>query len=388
MPAVTTAAACSPGHSAGERPRQGWWGYKLVAPPTLAGPLAPLERICYHLPAMREKPNLEDDKILACLHKQYGLSVTELTFLPLGFDSAVGVYRVQAADGQHYFLKARRGPVASITLQLPLYLKGQGIAQVIAPLPTADQTLQAQVEQFTLVLYPFIEGKSGMETGLSHRQWTEFGTVLSKLHSTRLPPALAEQVRVEDFVPNPSSAAVIRDLQATIHERASDHPTEQALFDFWREKRAVIAQVLERAETLGRQLREKAPEMVLCHADIHTANTLLTEDGQLFIVDWDQPIFAPKERDLMFVIDDVVGDSRTTACFFDGYGETEVDALMLGYYRYEWAVQDIGAFAAQVLEEGGSDQSKQEGLHWFKVQFGPGNSVETARVLDDLFFNS
>jgi spectinomycin phosphotransferase len=336
---------------------------------------------------MREKPDLPDENILACLGEQYGLVVTELTFLPLGFDAAVGVYRVQAADGQHYFLKARRGAVAEITLQLPRSLKDQGIGQVIAPLPTSDGKLWAQAEQFALVLYPFIEGKSGMETGLSDRQWAEFGAVLSRLHATRLPPALAAQVRVEDFVPNPSSAAVIRQLQATIHERTSAHPSEQALFDFWREKRAAIGQVLRRAEALGRQLREKAPEMVLCHADIHTANLLLTEAGQLFIVDWDQPIFAPRERDLMFVIDDVVGDSSTTAFFFNGYGETDLDVLALAYYRYEWAVQDIGAFAAQVLEEGGSDQSKQEGLHWFKVQFGPGNSVDNARVLDDLFFN-
>jgi spectinomycin phosphotransferase len=306
----------------------------------------------------------------------------------LGFDSAVGVYRVQAADGQPYFLKVRRGPVAESALRVAYALKDQGIAQVVAPLAMPAGRLWQQLEQFTLVLYPFIAGKSGMETGLSHRQWTEFGTVLSKLHAARLPPDLAAQVRVEDFVPNPSSAAVICQLQATIHQRASNHPSEQALFAFWQEKREVIGQVLARAEALGRRLHASGPEMVLCHADIHTANTLLTEDGQLFIVDWDQPIFAPKERDLMFVIDDVVGDSRTTACFFQGYGEAEVDALTLAYYRYEWAVQDIGAFAAQVLEEEGSDQSKQEGLHWFKVQFGPGNSVDTARVLDDLFFNS
>ncbi len=337
---------------------------------------------------MREKPDLADAHILTCLREQYGLSVTELAFLPLGFDAAAGVYRVLAADGQCYFLKVRRGAVPPIALHLPRYLKDQGMAQVVAPLPTADGKLLAQVEPFTLVLYPFIEGRSGMETGLSNRQWVEFGKVLRRLHATRLPPDLAAQVRVEDFVPNPSSAAVIRELQANIHARMYTHPVERALAAFWQEKREVIAQVLARAETLGRQLREQAPEMVLCHADIHTANTLLTQDGRLFIVDWDQPIFAPKERDLMYVLDDVVGDSSTTAFFFDGYGETDVDALMLAYYRYDWAVQDIGAFAAQVLEPEGSDQSKAEGLHWFKVQFEPGNSVDNARVLDDLFFGA
>jgi spectinomycin phosphotransferase len=316
--------------------------------------------------------------------------VADLTFLPLGLDAAAGVYRVQAADGQQYFLKARRGPTpgGEPALRLARYLKDQGIAQVVAPLPTADGKLLAQVEQFTLVLYPFIAGQSGMDVGLSERQWTEFGAALGKLHATRLPPDLGSLVRVEDFLPYPFSVGFIRRLQPTIHERQSDHPTEQALIALWREKRAVIGQVLERAEDLGRRLQASAPAMVLCHADIHTANLLLTEDGHLFMVDWDQPIFAPKERDLKFIVDDVVGSLRATARFFQGYGAAEVDALALAYYRYEWAVQDIGEFARQALEEGGSDESKQEGLRYFQSQFVPGHAVDTAHQLDSLFFSS
>ena len=56
---------------------------------------------------MREPPNLADRAIIAALHAHYGLSVTTLTFLPLGADSASAVYRVDADDGTANLLKAR-----------------------------------------------------------------------------------------------------------------------------------------------------------------------------------------------------------------------------------------------------------------------------------------
>jgi hypothetical protein len=53
-------------------------------------------------------------------------------------------------------------------------------------------------------------------------------------------------------------------------------------------------------------------------------------------VDWDQPILAPKERDLMFIVGDKVGgfviDPGQEKLFFEGYGESEVDPLVLSYW--------------------------------------------------------
>src|SRR5436853_7829208 len=40
---------------------------------------------------------------------------------------------------------------------------------------------------------------------------------------------------------------------------------------------------------------------------------------------------------------------REEELFLQGYGATTVDPLALTYYRYAWAVSDIGAFGAQVF---------------------------------------
>src|SRR5439155_26308318 len=108
---------------------------------------------------MLEKPDLPDEKIIACVRDSYGVSVIEIEFLPLGYDNYAGVYRVTADDGQPYFLKAKQDTVFEASVSIPRFLKKQGIEEVVAPLPTTTGELWGTVDQFTLLLYPFIDGQ-------------------------------------------------------------------------------------------------------------------------------------------------------------------------------------------------------------------------------------
>src|SRR5205085_9283021 len=108
---------------------------------------------------MREPPvNLSNDTLCVCLHTHYGLAVADLTFLPLGHDSSAWVYHVRTADDTPYFLKVRKAVTNPSSLLVPRYLHDHGVAQVIAPLPTATQTVWAEVDVYALILYPFIAG--------------------------------------------------------------------------------------------------------------------------------------------------------------------------------------------------------------------------------------
>jgi spectinomycin phosphotransferase len=332
---------------------------------------------------MLEKPDLQDEKIIACLHDSYGLTITNIEFLPLGYDAYAAVYRVIADDGQPYFLKARKDARCEHWVRIPRYLKDQGLEQVVAPLPTTTQELWGTVEHFTLILYPFIEGEVGMEVGLSDSQWTAFGAFLKQLHTTRLPSELMEQLPKEDFVPNRKWTGVVRQLQAEVQHRDYDNPFEKELAAFWRTKHEEIGKIVDRAEQLGRLLQNKPLEFVLCHGDIHTANLLLSPDEKLWVVDWDQPILAPKERDLMFVVGT---GAREGELFFRGYGETDVDSLVLAYYRYEWVVQDMGDFAERVfLTPATGDETKQDSVQGFMARFELGDVVEAAYASDNKF---
>jgi len=107
----------------------------------------------------------------------------------------------------------------------------------------------------------------------------------------------------------------------------------------------------------------------------------------MYVIDWDETILAPKERDLMFLVDGTQADGEALhpneAAFRQGYGPTEVDPVILAFYRYEWAVQEIAEFGKQVLwSEDGSEITRLDGLRHFRALFDPGSEVEEAYRTD------
>jgi spectinomycin phosphotransferase len=71
---------------------------------------------------MLEPPDVQEAQHIACLEAAYGLSITEIAFLPLGADVDTAVYRVVADDTTPYFLKLRRGLFPEATVTIPIGL--------------------------------------------------------------------------------------------------------------------------------------------------------------------------------------------------------------------------------------------------------------------------
>ncbi len=110
----------------------------------------------------------------------------QLTFLPLGADEGSAVYRVVADDGTAYFLKLRKG-FEEITVTVPLFLKSQGIQEIIAPFETKSKQGWADFGAYKMILYPFIEGKNGFEMELSDSHKRTFGAALKRIHTAKIP---------------------------------------------------------------------------------------------------------------------------------------------------------------------------------------------------------
>lgn len=140
-----------------------------------------------------------------------------------------------------------------------------------------------------------------------------------------------------------------------------------------------IQTLIERTESLGKRLRHTNLEFVLCHADIHTANILITQKQNIFIVDWDDTLLAPKERDLMFVLGENSVETREEQLFFKGYGNAKINPLVLAYYGYEWCVQEIGDFGERVfLTKNTGENTKKDSVEAFMKLFSQGDVVESA----------
>jgi spectinomycin phosphotransferase len=327
---------------------------------------------------MLEKPDISDKLIIARLQEEYHLRVAELTFLPLGADQGSAVYRVVSEDGTDYFLKLRKG-FDEITVTVPLFLKSQGIQEIISPFETKSKQGWANFGEYKMILYPFIDGKNGFEMELTDDHKRRLGSALKAIHSTQVSPELKRLIPKEAFWPQWRER--IRSLQAQVEELSFQDPNAAKLALFMKSKRNEITQLVERAESLASELQSKLLELVLCHTDIHGANILITENNDFYIVDWDAPLLASKERDLMFIgggIDNIWKSERDESIFYEGYGKTNIDFAVLAHYRYERVIEDLVAYGEQLLwtDEGGAD--RPEAYERFTGNFEPGQTIEIA----------
>ncbi|MGD8402716.1 MAG: aminoglycoside phosphotransferase family protein [Anaerolineales bacterium] len=328
---------------------------------------------------MIEKPDISDEKIVSALQENYPIHAIGIDFMPLGLDSSAWAYRVDAGNAA-YFLKLRKEIPNPNGILVPRFLKEQGIQQVTAPLSTNNDEAWARADDFLFILYPFITGERVMDVGMSDTHWIEFGSTLKRLHTTQPTPELLHQIKHEKFIPKQLGFA--KELHRQVKTRSYDDSFQRELAVFWLESYETIAIILERTEALSKRMQETDLEFVLCHADIHTANLLLSDDDKIYIVDWDETVLAPKERDLLFIIGSIFNDTsegKWERLFFEGYGETEVDPLALAYYRYDWCVEDIGAFAEDIFNrENLEEETKVNSIRWFKSLFEQGKSVKAA----------
>lgn len=326
---------------------------------------------------MLERPPIEDERIVACLRQAYDLIIGELTFLPLGADTETAVYRAVARDATPYFVKLRSGAFDESAVVVPRFLSDLGIRAIIAPLPTTAGRLWAEVGAYRLILYPFVESRDAYEVELSPDQWRELGAALRRIHDAGLPPA---PVRREEFSPRRRErlAEFLRIIETTPYA----DPVAAEMAAYLNEKRREITALIDHAGRLAKELRARQSPFVLCHSDLHAGNVVIDGAGRLYVVDWDQPILAPRERDLMYPggAQGFRGHApeEEERLFFDGYGPVEVDAAAVAYYRFERIVEDLAVFAEQLLlsDEGGAD--RRQSIRYVKSNFLPGGTIERA----------
>ena len=203
------------------------------------------------------------------------------------------------------------------------------------------------------------------------------------MHDSGLGERLRGRIAVETF--SLPSAALVRRLLPLVDETGFEGAAARRFAAFLRERAGQVRGMLTRAEALGGELRTRAFEYVLCHADIHAANILVGEDGRIHLIDWDGPLIAPRERDLLFVVGSKIArtvERREEELFFEGYGPVEVDPAALVYYRYERIVEDIGEIGKSVLVDTSlGERARAEAAELAMSFFAPGGDIDRAETV-------
>ena len=335
---------------------------------------------------MLTKPEINDQEIIKCLQNAYGLRVRHIYFLPLGADFNTAVYRVTADDNTDYFLKLRSWGFCNASVMVPKCLSEFGLKQVLSPLATKSRQLWSNLRTFKVILYPYVDGRSGVEAKLSDQQWIQFGSSIKKLHTADIPKSVTCHVPEETF--SSKWCNTVTFFLERIKNEAFDDTVASKMAVFLKSKSELIFSLIKRTEELREILQNQSFEYVLCHADIHGWNLLIDGNDDLYLIDWDTLILAPKERDLMF-IGAGIWDSGFTSTeenkfFSKGYGQTEINQDAMCYYRFERIIQDIGEYCEQIFLSDEGHNDRVQSFKYLQANFQANSTIERAYQLDNL----
>jgi spectinomycin phosphotransferase len=337
-----------------------------------------------------------DGQVLrAALADGHGLEIVDLVPERAGVDAAAWSYRAMAADGTRWFIKLRQ-EVRPAAILVPRYLHDHGIAEIVASVAPRTGAGWLEIGPWSVLVAPLVDAPTALAVGLDLAGWQRLGAFAARLHAVTMPGELEALLRVEDFRPQLTALARTLDRRIAAGEIDVTDEATRGIVDRWLTERPTIMGLVDRVDELGRRLRAGRPtaqsgrrplrSLVPCHADLHVGNVLVDGAGSLSIVDWDEMLLAPPERDLMFVrgsaIAEIVTDAEADA-FERGYGPVEIDRELIAFYRIDWSVQDLAGFAAEVIAARlDSPIDRDRAARLFHGQFTPGGEVDTAIAAD------
>ena len=314
---------------------------------------------------MKTPPPIALKELEAALVAAYGVCPAGLSFLPCG-ECSWG-YRVIEADGPGYFLKLYRGgspPEWSARLVRRL-AEETGLAEISAPLPDRAGRLTSQLAGFPAALFRWVEGPTLWAAGERSEILCRLGQLLARLHACRELRGSCQRVENFDLTGEADFRRVLAALEGSAP--AAGSPAARAAFGLLAPVRSRLAVLLEELLKAQTRARSQPRPLCICHGDPTPGNVLAAAGGQICLIDWDDLILAPRERDLVFWADgQAFFEGETANPVLEGYaglaGPVRLDEDIMSFYQRQWTVGEIAAFGGRLLFETPKDEQAESDL--------------------------
>jgi len=316
---------------------------------------------------MKTEPSFDKKVLEQKIKEEYNFVVKNFKFIPEGeFASS---YVILTESNEKYFLKLyfpsqlKEQKIKklnfSIKIAYQLYNK-HGINQIPHPLKTLKGAFKSQFQDAQMVLWNFIEGKVVSEkkskTDIIAEKLAE---LLARIHNSTSNLDLEQEHRLK------FELVFKDDLLASLREIATG--TTSTDKTFLRLQGLItplmndILQALTYLEELSDKLRKESPSSyVVCHTDPIRHNILIDKQGEIYLVDWDDAMFAPIEQDVWFYLNE-----KNSSSFKQKYKEISkikgINEDMVIYLFYERTLADLTDWVYRILfEETNSIQVKSD----------------------------
>ena len=240
---------------------------------------------------------LTTSNIQEIIEKGYGLSINKVERLNLGFDANTMVFKFSTFEQKQYFLKIRLKSFSKSCIDIPYWLSNNvGIKNVIDPIKTLNNELYFTNSSTFFMLYPYINGKSGWDVSLTEEHFFKFGNLLKKLHSENIPSKHLENIYKDEY--NHDFVKIVNEYLRNKNRKTYNDPIIIKFLEALEIYQKEIKEIINFLENIVNEIC--LTNVCICHGDIHAGNLLITQ-SELYIVDWDTIVLAPKEKDLMYI---------------------------------------------------------------------------------------
>jgi Ser/Thr protein kinase RdoA (MazF antagonist) len=230
----------------------------------------------------------------AAIAAQYGIEGASITKWRWGWPGESFI--VSAPGGRRYFGKlfytrdAWRAPDESLIVLEQL--RDAGIDRLTFPLRTSNGGRSVYLGERRMVLFEFIDGRSG-SAGFD---FPEYAGIMARVHATDVPGTRELERDTFDLGFINALDVAMKQLWASAGVTAP----QMGLRRFFKPDRAMIEANWEELLRLADTCRDIATSRHITHSDALDHNVLVNDAGQVFVIDWDEMMYGPAERDTWY----------------------------------------------------------------------------------------
>jgi spectinomycin phosphotransferase len=253
--------------------------------------------------------------------------------LPGARGTVAETFDVQAASGR-FFVKLVPISRYSVNIEraLPVQreLHALGVRWINVPVPGLSGALSVRLADKLLIVFEFIDAEWTREP-----PFEAYVDLLASVHLARLSSAVGPETFEHAWLPD------LRRRVAAFREGFSEDPSLRAVEDAVRRLALEIEADLVRFERLTTVVAARTDRArVLTHSDA-AWNTLVDGAGHVYLVDWDDLLLAPAERDTWFHLTSLEDRARFLPLYRRHVPGYEVDESFYAYYLMRRYLEDL-----------------------------------------------
>lgn len=302
---------------------------------------------------MLTESKIDKSVLKTVILKKLGIRIINFTLVPRW--EAVRAYIVEGSDHEKFFLKMYRDnsvPDSAFRFSYDLFAKA-GIWNIAHPIPSSNGQIHLQIGDFHIALFNLISGKTAEEQKLTNGQLERLGQLLARIHQSKT--IIGEYSLRENFeIPFKDVIVAIFNEMSKITGNSTKF--ENRLKFFLEPYRRRFLRELETLEELQRRVRALSLEFVNCHGEPSPGNVMSSDDGEIHLIDWDEPIFAPKEKDLLFFKDHLQPVMKGYSVYSQ---DKAINQDLIEFYGHKWNLGEIADYGSRILFENYDDKQNQ-----------------------------